>query len=85
MPDTLKPCPFCGGQAFLRRYDSSYKTSPTTILDAWGVHCSNNCCNTQRFKDEIFHDESGAIIINHNGAQEAIDAWNSRVGEGEKG
>lgn len=80
----LKPCPFCGGQAVLKRCDNSYRTNPTTILDNWEVRCSNNCCTTQRFRDEIFHDGGGAIIINRNGAQEAIETWNRRVGEGEK-
>lgn len=78
MPD-LKPCPFCGEQAFLKRCDTGYRLNPTTILDSWQVSCKNNCCCTQRFKDEIFHDKGGAIIIKHNGAQEAIEAWNRRV------
>ena len=80
----LRECPFCGGQAFLRIRCAGYRTNPTTILDSWEVECENKCCRTPGFRDEIFHDGSGVIIINHNGAEEAVEAWNRRAGEEDK-
>ena len=80
MPE-LKPCPFCGGEAKLRRYSSSYRSHPTTILDEWGVECENDCCSTKRFRDDIFHEPRGEVIIAHNGAFEAAEAWNKRAGD----
>ena len=78
----LKPCPFCGGQSFLKKLDSSYSTHPTVIKDKWKVECENKCCWTPAFSDEIYHDGSGVIVVAHNGAEEAIEAWNRRAGDG---
>lgn len=78
--DELKPCPFCGGKANLKRYSSFYRNNPsTTIKDEWGVECENNCCKTNRYRDDIYHADSGDVIIANNGAHEAIEAWNRRV------
>lgn len=76
----LKPCPFCGGEAYLVRKQYSHLTMPTKIKDKWVVECSNGCCSIPIFEDEIYHDDDGVIVINHNGAEEAINAWNRRAG-----
>ena len=58
MPDTLKPCPFCGGEA-----NVSWNTH-----FGWVPWCDNGDCilneNTMGYETE----------------QEAVDAWNRRVG-----
>lgn len=80
MPEiNLKPCPFCGGEARLCRTSSGYIVSPATIMDHWQVKCSNMCCVSQVYKDEIYHDERAGIVIAHNGAEEAAEAWNRRA------
>lgn len=76
----LKRCPFCGEPGKLRRATTSYKTNPTAIMDEWVVECLNRCCRTKAFKSEIFQDENGNVVINNNGAEQAVNAWNERNG-----
>lgn len=75
----LKPCPFCGEKAFLKKISNGYKTNPTTIMDTWTVTCPNNCCNFGGFEDKIYHDDDGRIVVERDGADEAGDAWNKRA------
>lgn len=77
--EELKPCPFCGGKANLRRIRAGYRTNPTAILDEWQVECPNGCCHAKTFSDEIYHDESGEIVIKRDGAKDAVNAWNRRT------
>lgn len=74
----LRPCPFCGGVAKLVRVATSYKDNPTTIMDEWEVKCLNGCCNTIRFQDNIYHKGDGEIVVESNGAKDAIEHWNQR-------
>lgn len=75
----LKPCPFCGGKAALKKVRGSYKTNPTTINDEWKVSCEKECCACGTFQDMIYHADNGEIIVKCNGAKEAVEAWNKRV------
>lgn len=77
--EELKPCPFCGENGIIRRVSNSHKTNPTCILDEWRVECCQKCCYTPSFPDEIYHADSGEVVIKHNGAKEAISAWNRRI------
>ena len=78
--DRLKPCPFCGGNATLKRLCSGWKSHPnTTIIDEWKVECDNKCCCTQNFNDVIFHADNGEVVVEHNGAVESVEAWNRRA------
>ena len=65
--DDLKPCPFCGGEAKLKK---GHKTSPE-----WGtqiyIQCHKCGCRTILFRQYPF--ESKADYYKH-----AIDTWNSR-------
>lgn len=75
----LLPCPFCGREVILRRVSSTYKTSPTVIMDEWTAECPNGCIRNNVYKSEIFQDEKGAVIIKNNGAESARLAWNTRA------
>lgn len=75
----ISPCPFCGGLAKLRRVSKGYRPAPhACVLDSWKVECVNKCCSTPDYADEIYHADSGEIIVEKNGAYDAIIAWNTR-------
>ena len=75
----LLPCPFCGGAVILRRVSYAYSTSPTVLKDEWRVECPKGCVRNNVYKSEIFQNGEGKVIIEHNGADEARLAWNTRA------
>lgn len=75
----ILPCPFCGSGANLMKSSKGYSSGQNwALVDGWKVECSNGCCKTKEFKDEIYHADSGEVIVEHNGAYEAVVAWNTR-------
>ncbi len=76
MPDELKPCPFCGGKA-------EYKRTAIKTNGAW--------CDAVNVRCTVCDARTGRVLYDAkkhpNGEEyEAVkDAWNRRVGEGEKG
>lgn len=79
----LKRCPFCGGEAKVKKVSSNYVHSgdAVSITDSWTVICENGCCKMKVHKDNIFHNSDGEIVIASNGAEEAVNDWNRRAGE----
>lgn len=79
----LKPCPFCGEEAVLKRKSSNFihVGSSIAITDNWVVVCKNGCCKMNEYRDYIFHKSDGEIVIGHNGAEEAVNDWNRRATE----
>lgn len=79
MPEIkLKPCPFCGGEAQLQKIFKGCR-EVSVIIDEWIVTCKNKCCSTHSYKDIIYHADNGEVIIEINGAEKAIEAWNRRT------
>jgi len=64
MSDEILPCPFCGSDAKAMRLDFGGGT-------VWGVFCDED------FEDEYSH---GHFIDNYKTKEEAVAAWNTRMG-----
>lgn len=79
----LKPCPFCGGKATLIQKNSGYRTHPIVIKNSFVAGCESCDIYTQAFESEIYQTTDGEVHINSTGAEEAVEAWNRRVGEQE--
>ena len=66
MSDELKPCPFCGGHAFLHVYDMRRTEDPN---DYWAsISCDNPECTM-----------NPALTIAQADENAAIEAWNTRA------
>lgn len=68
MSDTtkLKPCPFCGGEAYTY---TAYNVSKGVRREYWLAHCKECGLNYPQHKKYCFSEE------------QAIKAWNTRAGE----
>lgn len=77
----LRPCPFCGGPATLSRTSRGleYHGASSAISDMWRVACSKGCIAIAR-QSKIYQNDKGEVIVAHNGAEEAVVAWNTRAG-----
>ena len=67
MDEPLKPCPFCGGEAYARQalmWDEDYNT--VAVPEMWTVNCDTYGCMS----------EVGCAFFNTEA--EAIEAWNTR-------
>lgn len=83
----LKPCPFCGEEAiFFTKVSCPYATGGLTRSWEFGVGCLT--CgialpkSTYRLSVQMTKD--GSIEVIKDDRQEAADAWNRRVDNGNK-
>lgn len=79
MAETLKPCPFCGGEARLvvcdsegNVHDESYEADPYSGLSYAIVHGSDDCCG------ECPVSTSDLLPWLYETREEAAAAWNRR-------
>lgn len=78
IPD-LKLCPLCGETAHLVR--KSHKWSSYSIKDIFAVKCNYCGLQTKEYESNIWLNSNGGIEVEANGAVDAVNAWNQRVGE----
>lgn len=76
--DKLKPCPSCGGKAFLIRVSSRYASGDNALCDEWRVSCKTCGLSTRAFNDKIYREISGTLIVAEDGVLKAKSAWNRR-------
>lgn len=74
----LKTCPFCAGEAYLKRdaatsYDGQFRIS-------WGIRCKK-CGLEQRRTATYCITDDEILVCQNNGKQELISYWNRRAGE----
>lgn len=95
--EELKPCPFCGREAIVRRKGGEKDhicfgiigDSRDKRIDGfsyyWAVYCKKCVASTYLYRQFFSVDEdSGKIVLYEDGRKNAIDAWNSRVKVAEK-
>ena len=77
--DWLKPCPFCGAEARIKRFRKRTIKSPVTGTDieipaGWAIGCSTPDCIL------FFDDISGnaKLLFYAKFGKEAVEAWNRR-------
>lgn len=68
-PETLKPCPFCGGSAELKDARKCLVVSRASYITPYSVSCGNRKCKVAPYT-RYFDNE-----------QEAITAWNRRAND----
>ena len=66
--EKLKPCPFCGGKAYIGQTKKS-------LSHQYSVSCGNSRC--------IAHRLGNPFVMHYLSETEAIEAWNRRAGKDE--
>lgn len=76
--EELKPCPFCGGDAAIRKIKTGMHYDKRT--ESWRVECSKCGAHPGRYGYEsiISIENNKEPTIIKDGRKEAIDTWNDR-------
>ena len=69
----LKPCPFCGGRAYLERRHRAFINATETRVAF--VRCMNCEARTGRFKLEDYGTRNHSTIAE----EKAVESWNRRI------
>lgn len=68
----LKPCPFCGGKAYLERHHRAFINGETSIVTY--VRCT--VCNARSGREKIA--DYGRTSRSSEAERKVIEAWNKR-------
>lgn len=72
----LKPCPFCGGEAYFKIATTGH------ICETRSIHFRIECrkCGISRGRGEVFYraDDNLNMIVTYDDRQKAVDEWNER-------
>lgn len=74
----LKKCPLCGGKAELTQVSEGHDSS-RRYTSLWEVRCLDCGLSLPRALTKIYQEKDGQIIVDHDGAKELVDKWNSRT------
>jgi Lar family restriction alleviation protein len=78
MSEELKPCPFCGGEAYTKVVSRDYMQTGYSI----GAEVGCQKCNFHMRGDSIFEvDEFMNMKMVSEGAQHVIENWNRRAND----
>ena len=73
----LKPCPFCDGEAYIKRINYGH-TGCGKFVETYAIGCA--ACKINFTRDSEFTMECGAYPTFHkNGYEECVKAWNRRT------
>ena len=75
MPNELKPCPFCGGEANIKTLSNSY--SGGEFRTTFKVYCEK--CDISFKGDSVFKIRNGYPEIIEDGYLAIKEKWNRRV------
>lgn len=76
-PD-LKPCPFCGGEAYVREYAFGHSGSGG-FTASYEVGCT--MCKIAFKSDSKFTLKNGQPVFTVNGYEKCVNAWNRRAND----
>lgn len=78
--ENLKPCPFCGGEAYIKRIGYGHN-GLGKFVETYEIGCK--ACSIRFTKESIFKMEKGQPVYHKNGYEDCVKAWNTRmVGKG---
>lgn len=75
MPD-LKPCPFCGGEAYVREYNFGH-SGGTGFYASHEIGCRG--CNIAFTATSTFSLCCGELEYTKNGYERCLEKWNRRT------
>lgn len=76
--EKLKPCPFCGDKARIKR-TACGNCNNGRFYEKYKAGCEKCGIYFERMSE--FHTEGGQPVFDKNGYEDAIEAWNRRAGE----
>ena len=76
--EKLKPCPFCGGKAEIKRINYGHN-GMGKFTETYQAFCRE--CGIKFIKESEFAMKEGQILIYKNGYEDCVKAWNTRTGE----